>query len=91
MIGAIREENLLTTLSSRSPSDSTTATAKLDAHDIANRPMFFRGSFAVLAATFVSLVVAISLIVASLLFTGQIWHISMTAPTCFFLNSSYNA
>ncbi|KAF9651480.1 APG9-domain-containing protein [Thelephora ganbajun] len=36
-IGAIREENPLTALSSHSTSDSTTATAKLDAHDIANR------------------------------------------------------
>ena len=36
-IGAIREENPLTALSSNSASDSTTATAKLDAHDIANR------------------------------------------------------
>jgi autophagy-related protein 9 len=36
-IGAIREENPLTALSSHSASDSTTATAKLDAHDIANR------------------------------------------------------
>ena len=36
-IGAIREENPLTALSSNSASDSTTATAKLDAHDVANR------------------------------------------------------
>ena len=36
-IGAVREQNPLTALSSHSTSDSTTATAKLDAHDIANR------------------------------------------------------
>lgn len=36
-IGAIREENPLTALSSNSTSDGTIATAKLDAHDVANR------------------------------------------------------
>ncbi|PSR77611.1 hypothetical protein PHLCEN_2v7801 [Hermanssonia centrifuga] len=39
-IGAIREDNPLTALSSKSPSHQDhTATAKLDAHDIANRIM----------------------------------------------------
>ncbi|KAF7295466.1 hypothetical protein MIND_01086400 [Mycena indigotica] len=36
-IGAIREENPLTALSSNIPKTSDTTTAKLDAHDIANR------------------------------------------------------
>jgi autophagy-related protein 9 len=39
-IGAIREENPMTALSSaKGPNAATTSTAKLDAHDIANRIM----------------------------------------------------
>ena len=38
-IGAIREENPLTAISSNSPATGHVATAKLDAHDIANRIM----------------------------------------------------